>query len=140
MLKAILFGAATAVTLTYASIALHEHAAYQGTASTWLIVVSSPIQTIASLLPGFVAGCFAGKRGILAGFLATLLGNIVYSGVFGTFWDSVLEGRASGAFYTALWLCFSAISWALYGAASGAAAQLLRSNKVLQDDERNARA
>lgn len=123
MFKAIVLGAATAVALTYGSIALHEHAALQGTLSTWLTVLSSPIQTIASLLPGFVAGWLAGKRGILAGFLATLLGNIVYSGAFGTFWDTVLEGGASGVFYTALWLCFSAISWALYGAASGAAAQ-----------------
>lgn len=140
MLKAILFGAATAVALTYGSIALHEHVASQGTGGTWLTVVSSPMQTLGSLLPGFVAGWFAGRRGILAGFLASLLGNIVYSGVFGTFWDSVLKDGGSGVFYTALWLCFMATSWALYGAASGAAAQLLRSNRVLQDDARNARA
>jgi hypothetical protein len=37
----------------------------------------------------------AGKRGILAGFLASLLGNIIYSGVFGTFWNSVLEDGAT---------------------------------------------
>jgi hypothetical protein len=129
MLKAVLLGAATAVALTYGSSALHEHVATQGTGGMWLTVVSSPIQALASLFPGFVAGWFAGRRGILAGFLASLIGNIVYSGVFGTFWDSVLEDGASGVFYTALWLCFMATSWALYGAASGAAAQLLRSNK-----------
>lgn len=140
MLKAILVGAVTAVALTYGSIALHEQAAYSGTESVWLTVVSSPVQAIASLLPGFVAGWLAGKRGILAGFLASLIGNIIYSGVFGTFWNSVLEDGGRGVSYIVLWLCFMATSWALYGAASGAAAQLLRSNKVLQDDARKARA
>ncbi|WP_116811491.1 hypothetical protein [Steroidobacter cummioxidans] len=137
MLKAILFGAVTATVLAYASIALHEHGAYQGTASAWLTVVSTPILTIASLLPGFVAGWLAGKRGMLAGFLASLLGNIVYSGVFGTFWSSVLEDGMSGVFHSALWLCFTAVSWGVYGAASGAAGQLLRSNKALRDGARN---
>jgi hypothetical protein len=134
MLKAILMGAATAVGLTYGSIALHEHTAYQGADGVWLTVLSAPIQAIAVLLPGFAAGLLAGERGILAGFLATLLGNIVYSVVFGTMWNSGLESGEFGVLYTALWLCFMAISWALYGAAAGAAAQLLRSNKRLQDD------
>ena len=140
MLKAILAGAVTAVALTYGSIAFHEQAASSDAVSMWLTVVSSPVQAVATLLPGFVAGWLGGKRGVLAGFLASLIGNIIYSGVFGTFWNSALEDGGRGVVYTLLWLCFMATSWALYGAASGAAAQLLRSNKVLQDDARNARA
>lgn len=140
MVKAILIGVATAVALSYGSVALHELAADQGAESMWLTIISSPIHAIASLLPGFVAGWLAGKRGILAGFLASLFGNIIYSAVFGTFWNSVLEDGARGVFYTVLWLCLMAISWALYGATSGAAAQLLRSNKALQGDAGNPRA
>ena len=142
MLKAILLGAATSVALTYGTLALDEQVAYRGTEGMWqwLTIVSSPMQTIASLLPGFVAGWLAGKRGILAGFLAGVLGNIVYSAVFGTFWDSVLEGGVRSVLYTILWLCFMAMSWGLYGAASGATAQLLRSNKALPGNAQNTRA
>jgi hypothetical protein len=128
MLKATLIGAATAVALSYASRALNEHIAGVGE-NIRLVVASSSIQSILSLLPGLIAGWFAGRRGILAGFLAALIGNIVYSAAFGTFWGAVVADGARSVLYTALWLCLMAVSWALTGAASGGAAQLLRTNR-----------
>jgi hypothetical protein len=140
MLKALLVGTATAVALSYASVALHEHAAMSGGESMWLTVISSPVQTVATLLPGFISGWLARDRGILAAFLAGLFGNVLYSAVFGTIWNSVLVDGLSGVFSTILWLFLMAVSWGLYSAAAGGTAQLLRSNKVLQGDARNARA
>jgi hypothetical protein len=140
MLKALFAGTVTAVALGYASVALHEHAAVSGGESMWLTVMSSPVQTVATLLPGFIAGWLAGDRGILAAFLAGLFGNVLYSALFGTFWNSVLVDGLSGLLSTIVWLFLMAISWGLYSAVAGGTAQLLRSNKVLQGDARNARA
>jgi hypothetical protein len=140
MLKALLIGTATALAFGYASVALHEHAAVSGSESMWLTAISSPVQTVATLLPGFIAGWLARDRGILAAFLAGLFGNVLYSALFGTFWNSVLVDGVSGVVSTILWLFLMGISWGLYSAAAGGTAQLLRSNKVLQADARNARA
>jgi hypothetical protein len=139
MLKAVLIGTLNAVVLNYGSVALHEHSAVNGSESMWLIAISSPIQALASLLPGFNAGWVARERGVLAGFLAGLFGNVVYTALFGTFWNSILADGMAGAVSMILWLFLMAVSWGLYGAAAGGTARLLRSHKLLQGDARNAR-
>lgn len=140
MTKAIALGALAAVLLGYGSSALYEFAGTEGSENLWLSVVASPAQTLVSLAPGFIAGWLCHERGIISGLAAGLLGNVLYSAMFGTFWSTVLEGGVSSVAYTLLWLVLMAISWGLYGAVAGGTAQLLRSNKPLQATRENARA
>lgn len=140
MLKACLVGTVTAVALGYASGALQEQVAVSGGETLWLAAISSPVQTVATLLPGFIAGWLARDRGILAAFLAGVFGNVLYSALFGTFWKSVLVDGLPGVSSTILWLFLMAVSWGLYSAAAGGTAQFLRSSKMLQGEARNASA
>ena len=106
----------------------------------WYALFSSPFGALVALLPGLIAGWLSVSRGIVAGLLAGLLGNAVYSSIFLTMWPAVLEGGASAVLQTVVQSVAFASSWALIAAAGGGTAQLMRSNKVLQSDVRNARA
>jgi hypothetical protein len=98
----------------------------------WYAMLSSPLGSLASLLPGFVAGWLHPRQGIAAGFITGLLGNAIYSAVFLTMWATVIEGGAFGVLEMTLRLLFLATSWAFGNAAAGGTAQLLRSNMRLQ--------
>jgi hypothetical protein len=125
------------VVLHYAEISLHEHVATccltpQGSVPVWLSILSSPIGALVALLPGFIAGWAAQRRGILVGFLTGLLGSALYSAVFGTFWRSTIEQGLPEILTLASWLLLMSVASGLYGAAAGASAQLLRSNNALE--------
>jgi hypothetical protein len=102
MLKAICVGSIAAIILSHGSIEFHEYAATHEAAGRWTIVLSAPVQALAALAPGFAAGWLARHRGILVGFFATLIGNVAYSAMAGTYWNSVLEGGVSNVAYTTL--------------------------------------
>jgi uncharacterized membrane protein YeaQ/YmgE (transglycosylase-associated protein family) len=80
-----------------------------------------------AIAAGFIAGWLAPRRGILAGFLAGLIGYFIYSAIFFTYWSAVLEGGPSGVIEVLLQTVVSALSWGLSAAAAGGTAQLLRS-------------
>lgn len=98
----------------------------------WYAAVSSPLGALVSLLPGFVAGWWARRRGLLAGFLAGLLGNAIYSAIFLTQWPAVAEGGILGVAEMILRLLILGTSWGLGSAAAGGTAELLRSNKTME--------
>ncbi|BBA31993.1 uncharacterized protein sS8_0023 [Methylocaldum marinum] len=102
--------------------------------------MSSPIGALASLLPGFVAGWLARRNPILVGFLAGLLGNVIYSAIFLTQWQPVLEGGPLTVADVALRLVFLGVSWGLVSAAAAGTAQFLRSNKPIHATCEDARA
>ena len=98
----------------------------------WYAMLSSPLGAVAGLLPGFIAGWLYPRQGIVVGFITGLLGNVIYSAVFLTMWDSVIEGGALDVAEVILRLLFLATSWGVGNAAAGGTAQLLRSNKRFQ--------
>jgi uncharacterized membrane protein YeaQ/YmgE (transglycosylase-associated protein family) len=98
-----------------------------GDVPPWYAMASSPFRALVSLVPGFIAGWLAPRRGILAGFLAGLIGYFIYSAIFFTYWSAVLEGGPSGVIEVLLQTVVSALSWGLSAAAAGGTAQLLRS-------------
>lgn len=99
----------------------------------WYAAVSSPLGALVSLLPGFVAGWWAARRrALLAGFLAGLLGNAIYSAIFLTLWPAVAEGGILSVAEMILRLLILGTSWGLGSAAAGGTAELLRSNKTME--------
>jgi uncharacterized membrane protein YeaQ/YmgE (transglycosylase-associated protein family) len=98
----------------------------------WYAILSSPLGAIASLLPGFVAGWLYSRQGIAAGFIAGLVGNVIYSAVFLTMWATVIDAGALSVAEMIVRLVFLASPWAFGNAAAGGTAQLLRSNKTME--------
>jgi hypothetical protein len=104
----------------------------------WYAVVSSPLGGLAAVAPGFVAGWLSRRRGILAGFLTGLLGQVIYAGTLHTMWSTVVE---DGAVLEMIIRLFAlGLSAAIGGAASAGAALYLRSNNALYATRADARA
>jgi uncharacterized membrane protein YeaQ/YmgE (transglycosylase-associated protein family) len=137
MLKAIVTGISISVILQVLVMKVAGYAYEccfdaQSAPPLWYAMLSSPLGTIASLLPGFIAGWLYPRRGIAAGFVTGLVGNTIYSAVFLTMWGAVFESGALSFVEMIVRLLFLASSWALGNAAAGGTAQLLRSNKQFQ--------
>lgn len=136
-ITAVVCGALIAVVSQYSQAAIFEHLATccvndPRPFPMWFTVMSTPLQALVALLPGFVAGWLGRERGILTGFLAALVGNVAYSALFGTFWGSTLKGGITEVGIVSLWLLLTGLSWGLYGATAGGTAQLLRSNNAVE--------
>src|SRR4051812_41924687 len=128
MLRAIVTGISISVIL---QVLLMKVAGYayeccfetQSAPPLWYAMLSSPLGSIASLLPGFVAGWLYPERGIAAGFITGLIGNTIYSAVFLTMWATVFESGALSVVGMIVRLLFLASSWAVGNAAAGGTAQ-----------------
>jgi hypothetical protein len=137
MIKAVVAGVSVSLILQVSAAKFME-VAYEccvspGTATPiWYAAVSSPLGALVSLLPGFVAGWWARRRALLAGFLAGLLGNTIYSAILLTQWPAVIEGGTLDVAEVILRILILATSWGLGSAAAAGTAQLLRSNKTIE--------
>jgi hypothetical protein len=86
------------------------------------------VNALVALMPGFVTGWLARRRGMLLGFLAGAIGSILFS-AFPRFLSSVLAaGDASLMIDFASATFFSACTSGLFAGAAGGTAELLRAN------------
>ena len=139
MIKGILAGIVAALILQFLSASLAEYVAGcclgpQAAAPIWFAVASAPLGAVVTLVPGFITGWLSPSRGILAGFIAGLLGNAIYAATFHTMWSSVGDDGASAIGGMIIRLFVLASSWALFSAAAAGTAQFLRRDDVRQRD------
>jgi hypothetical protein len=99
--------------------------------AVWAGIAMNLLFTIGILLPGFIAGLVARSRGILVGFLAGLVGGILYSAAFG-FVSPVDWGAALTSGPMLLSLVGTGVTLSVSCAAAGGAAEALRSNTSLE--------
>ena len=113
--------------LRYAVESLMQRVSPPGPISAWT-VLSSPLNLLFELLPGFLAGWLSSKRGLLAGFVVAAIGSGTYSALVGTATQYVPSDGSSQSLLLASWFLVMCIVAGVFSAMAGGSAQLLRSN------------
>ena len=116
--------------LSVLSAPLAAHCVAGDAAPTWCTTSTALLSAIAALTPGFIAGILHPRKAFLVGFLCSLVGSALYLAFYGNVWDSDLSVSNLIFFNSlvAVWLLIASLPQALFGAAAGGCAQLLRSN------------
>ena len=109
---------------------LAAHCVPSDAAPTWCTTSAALLSAIAALAPGFIAGILYPRKAFLVGLLCSLVGGALYLAFYGNVWDSDLSPSNLIFFNSliAVWLLIASLPQALFGAAAGGCAQLLRSN------------
>jgi hypothetical protein len=114
----------------HAARLIEECCISQNRSVLWVSIALNVLVTLGLLVPGFLAGLVARSRGILVGFLAGLLGGVLFSLTVGIIrvegsWFEILTSGSQWLF-----IIGNAFVLSLSTAAAGGAAQAMRSTRA----------